>query len=98
MHVIHKKYTYNHIHDATSLHTILIELAGANGVRVQKDAPAPSVGTAHSVVNLVSFLHSMMDRDDFNLEYAKLAYGATFNSKSMAEEHKPRGRNSKKDK
>ena len=48
MHIIYKKYTYNNVHDATSLHTILTELAGANEVRVLKDAPTPSAGTAHS--------------------------------------------------
>ena len=30
MHVICKKYMYNHVHDATSLQIILTELAGAN--------------------------------------------------------------------
>ncbi len=30
MHLIRKKYTYNHVHDATSLQTILTELASAN--------------------------------------------------------------------
>jgi len=33
MHAIRKKYAYNHVHDVTSLQTILTELAGANGVR-----------------------------------------------------------------
>jgi hypothetical protein len=33
MQAIRKKYAYNHVHDATSLQTILTELAGANGVR-----------------------------------------------------------------
>jgi hypothetical protein len=47
MHAIRKKYTYNHAHDATLLQTILTELAGANGVRALKDAPAPNAGTAH---------------------------------------------------
>ena len=36
MHAIRKKYTYNHVHDATSLQTILMELAGADGVRALK--------------------------------------------------------------
>jgi hypothetical protein len=49
MHAIRKKYTYNHMHNAASLQTILMELAGANGVRVLKDAPTPSAGMAHSV-------------------------------------------------
>ncbi len=33
MHAIRKKYTYNHVHDATSLQFILKELAGADGRR-----------------------------------------------------------------
>jgi hypothetical protein len=61
MHAIRKKYTYNHVHDAMSLQTILTELAGADGVRALLDAPAPNAGTAHSVANSVSFLNSMMN-------------------------------------
>jgi len=33
MHIIRKKYAYNHVHNATLLQTILTELAGADGVR-----------------------------------------------------------------
>jgi hypothetical protein len=51
MHAIRKKYTYNHVHDATSLQTILTKLAEANGVRALKDAPAPNAGKAHSVAD-----------------------------------------------
>ncbi len=47
MHAICKTYTYNHVHDATLLRFILKELAGTNGVRVLKDAPAPGTGTMH---------------------------------------------------
>jgi hypothetical protein len=46
MHTIHKKYRYNHVHDTTLLQFILKELAGANGVSVLKDAPAPGTGTS----------------------------------------------------
>ena len=53
---------------------------------------------AHSVADLVSFLHSMMDGDDSNSEYTESAYIATSNSKSFEEECKPRGHNRKKDK
>ena len=98
MHVICKKYTYNHVHDTISLQIILTELAGANEVRVLKDAPAPSARTAHSVANLVSFLHSMMDFNDSNLEYTESAYGATSNSEWLEEEHKPCRCDHKKDK
>ena len=98
MHTICKKYKYNYVHDAASLQTILTELAGADGVRVLKDAPAPSAGMAHSIANSVSFLHSMMDGGDTNSEYTKSAYGATSTSESSEEEHKPRGHNCNKDK
>jgi hypothetical protein len=89
MHAICKKYTYNHVHDAASLQTILTELAGADGVRVLKDAPAPSARMVHFVANLVSFLHLMIDGGDTNLEYTKSAYGATSTSESSEEERKP---------
>ena len=55
MHAIRKKYTYNHVHDATLLQFILKELAGADGVRVLKDAPA-GTGAAHLVAESVSYL------------------------------------------
>jgi len=42
MHAIHKKYAYNQVHNATSIQTILTELAGADGVRTLRDAPAPN--------------------------------------------------------
>ena len=53
---------------------------------------------AHSVANLVSFLHSMMDGDDSNSEYTKSAYGATSTRESLEEDHKLCGHNRKKDK
>ncbi len=49
MHAICKKYTYNHVHDATLLQFILKELVGADGIRILKDAPAMGTGTAHLV-------------------------------------------------
>jgi hypothetical protein len=57
MHAIRKKYTYNRVHDATLLQTILTELAGADGVRALKDAPAPNTGTA--LQSPTQFLSSM---------------------------------------
>ncbi len=96
MHVICKKFTYNHIHDATSLQTILTELTGADGVRVLKNESVPSTATAHCVASLLSFLHSMMDRDNSNLEYTKSVYGTTSTSKLSDEERKPCGHNRKK--
>ncbi len=63
MHAIRKKYSYNNMHGATLLQFILKELAGTNGVRVLKDAPAPGTGTAHSVAESVSYLQAMMGED-----------------------------------
>jgi hypothetical protein len=97
MHAICKKYTYNHVHDATSLQTILMELAGANGVRALKDAPAPNAGTAHSVANSVSFLNTMMNGDT-DSEYTESAYGTSSNSGSSEEQRKYREREHKKTK
>ncbi len=77
---------------------VLMELAGADRVRVLKDAPAPGTGTMHSVASLVSFLHAMMDGGDTNSEYTKSAYCASSTSEWSEEERKPCGRNINKDK
>jgi hypothetical protein len=98
MHTIRKKYTYDHVHNATSLQTILTELAGANGVRALKDAPAPKAGTAHSVANSVSFLNSMMMNGNTDSEYTKSAYGASSDSGSSEERRKSHDREHKKTK
>jgi hypothetical protein len=95
MHAIRKKYTYNHVHDATLLQTILTELAGADGVRALKDAPAPNAGTAHSVANSVSFLNSMMNINSKS-DYTKSAYGASSDSGSSEEQRKSHKRKNKK--
>ena len=71
MHAIRKKYAYNHVHDVTSLQTILTELAGADGVRALNDAPAPNAGTVHSVANSVSFLNSIMLNSNTDSEYTE---------------------------
>ncbi len=94
MHAIHKKYTYNHVHDATLLQFILKELAGTNGIRVLKDAPAPGTGTAHLVAKLVSYLQAMMG-EDTNSTHTKSAYGVSSNSNSSKEERKPHTREQK---
>jgi len=98
MHAIRKKYAYNDVHDATSLQTILTELAGADGVRTLQDAPAPNAGTVHSVANSVSFLNSMMLNSDTNSEYTESAYGASSDSGSSEEQRKSRIREIKKPK
>jgi hypothetical protein len=72
MHAICKKYTYNHVHDTTLLQIILKELAGTNGIRVLKDAPAPGTGAAHLVAESFSYLQAMMG-DDTNSAYTESA-------------------------
>jgi len=81
MQTIRKSYPYNHVHDATSLQTILKELSGADGVRELKEAPAPSTGAAHSVTKAVTYLQSMM-AGDTDSEYLELALGASTDSDS----------------
>jgi len=98
IHAILKKYAYNHVHDATSLQTILTELTGADGVRALRDAPAPNTGTAHSVAKSVSFLNSMMLNSDADSEYTESAYGASSDSGSSEEKRKSHEREHKKTK
>ncbi len=97
MHAIHKKYTYNHVHNTALLQTILTELAGSNRVRALKDAPAPNAGTAHSVAESVSFLNTMMNGVT-NLEYTESAYSASYDSGTSEERCKYRKREHKKTK
>ncbi len=97
MQAICKKYTYNYVHDATLLQDIMKELAGADGVRELKDAPAPGTGTAHSVADLVSYLQAMMDANT-DRDYSESAYAATSDSDSSKETQKPRGRERQKSK
>jgi hypothetical protein len=83
-------YMYNHVHNATLLQDIMKELAGADGVRKLKDAPAPGTGTVHSVANSVSYLSAMMDANT-DMDYLESAYAATSGSESYKETRKPRG-------
>ncbi len=95
MHATCKKYTYNHVHDATSVQFILKELVGANGVRVLKDAPALVTGTVHLVPASVSYLQVMMGEDTYST-YTKSTYSVSSDSNSSKEERKPRARKRKK--
>ncbi len=95
MHAIRKKYTYNHVHNATLLQFILKELAGANGVRILKNALALGTGTAHLVPESVSYLQVMMGADTASA-HTKLAYSLSSNSNSSEEEYKPCPRERKK--
>jgi hypothetical protein len=97
MQAIPKKYTYNHVHNATLLQEIMKELSGVDGVRKLKDAPAPGTGTAHSVANSVSYLSAMMDADT-DMDYSESAYAAMSDSKSYKETPKPHGRERHKSK
>jgi hypothetical protein len=87
---IRKKYTYNHVHDATLLQDIMKELAEADGVRKLKYAPAPGTGTAHSVADSVSYLSEMMDAD-MDTDYSESAYAAASDSELFKETRKPCG-------
>jgi hypothetical protein len=93
MHAIRKKYTYNHVHDATLLQFILKELAGA--VRVLKDALTLGTGTTNLVAESVSYLQAMMD-EDTDSAYTKSAYNISSDSNSSKEECKPHARKCKK--
>jgi hypothetical protein len=95
MHAIRKKYTYNHVHDATLLQIILKELVGTNGVRVLKDAPALGTGTAHLVAKLVFYIQAIMG-EDTNFAYTESVYGVSSNSNLSKEEHKPCAQECKK--
>ncbi len=95
MHAICKKYTYNHVHDATLLQFILKELAGADGVRVLKDALAPGMGTTHSVAKSVSYLEAMMGKDTDSAP-TESAYGVSSDSNSSEKDRMPRARERKK--
>jgi hypothetical protein len=95
MHAIHKKYTYNHMHNVTLLQFILKELAGANGVRVLKDTPALGTGTVHLVAKSVSYLQAMMG-EDTDSAYTASAYGVSSNSNLYKEDCKPHTRKCKK--
>jgi hypothetical protein len=88
MHAICKKYTYNHVHDATLLQFILKKLVGANGIWVLKDAPAPGTGTMHLAAESVSYLQAMMG-EDTNSAYTELLYCVSSNSDLSEEEYKP---------
>ncbi len=95
MHAIRKKYTYIHVHDATLLQFILKELAGADSIRVLKDAPALGTGTTHLVAKSVSYFQAMMG-EDTNSTYTELAYSISSNSKSSEDKPKPRACKRKK--
>jgi hypothetical protein len=88
MHADRKKYTYNHMPHAALLQIIFKGLAGADGVRVLKDAPALGAGTTHLVAKLVSYLQAMINKD-IAFACTEKAYIVYSNSNSSKEEHKP---------
>ena len=60
----HKKYSYNHVHDATSMAYILKELAGADERQAMKLAPAPNINKANAVGKYRSILQNANDSWD----------------------------------
>ena len=60
MSAIWKKYSYDHVHDATSMAYILKELAGADKLRAMKLAPAPNLSKANAVGKYPSILRVQM--------------------------------------
>jgi hypothetical protein len=89
MHAIGKKYMCNHMHNVTLLQFILKELAGADSIRVLKEAPALGTGTAQTVTESVSYLRVMMG-EDTGSAYTESAYGVSSDSSSSEEKCKPR--------
>ena len=77
------------------LQFILKELAGADSVRVLKDALAPGTGTMHLVAESVFYLQAMMD-EDTDSAYTKLAYGVSSDSNLSKDECKPHALECKK--
>jgi hypothetical protein len=65
-----------------------MELAGADGVRALKDAPASNATTGHSVANFISFLNTIMNNNTTASKYTESAYGASSNSSSSEEQRK----------
>jgi hypothetical protein len=70
MAAIRKKYTYNHVHDATSLAFILKELAGADKLRAMKLAPAPNTSKENAVGKYRSILQNANDSYNGASSYA----------------------------
>ena len=73
MSAIQKKYSYNHVHDATSMAYILKELAGADELRAMKLAPAPNINKANAVGKYRSILQNANDSWDRESSYADLS-------------------------
>jgi hypothetical protein len=88
-HAIRKKYSYNHVHDATLHQFILKELVGVDGIQILKDAPASGMETMHLVAKSVSYLQAMMG-EDTDSTYNELAYDVSSDSNLSEEERKPR--------
>ena len=70
---IKKDYPYNHIHDATSMGTILSECADADAARNLRDAPAPggkALAVNRSILqDAMSERSSSMDWSEFDCQY-----------------------------
>jgi hypothetical protein len=73
-----------------------MELAGADGLKALRDAPAPNAGTAQLVTDLVSFLNSMMLNSNTNSEYTESEHDVSSDNGSSEERCKSREREHKK--
>ena len=89
MAAIRKKYSYDHVHEATSLAFILKELAGADELRAMKLAPAPNTSKANAVNKYRSILRGTNDSWDGASSYADSSYDGSESSqeKSLSVKH-----------
>jgi len=83
MSAIPKKYSYNHVHDATSMAYILKELAGADKLQAIKLAPAPNSNKANAVGKYRFILQHPNDSWDGESSYANLS---SYNGSDSSEE------------
>lgn len=79
MQEIRKQFSYNHKHDATSVATILTELAAADAIRTLTDAPEPSTESANSVQDSVSIYQDLMQAQN---DYDESAFAVHSDSDS----------------
>ena len=105
MAAIRKQYSYDYVHNTTSMKFILKELAGADELRNMKLAPAPNVNKANAVQKYKSTLE---DASWSNSSFAESStssyqYGSDFDSSQeecmrVVEQQERRDKKHKKDK
>ena len=100
MQAIRGKYPYNHKHDETSLQDILTILAGADSVRLLREAPEPSsIGSANSVADSYALLQQMMQQPESDYEESAFAAQSSGleSDDSSTSERKARRKSAKRD-